>query len=165
MLFRSAAQELGKHLGRRGVTVTTTSSTGFPLWAAMAARRQGAVALAFSPAASQSEHEHVYQQDRAGYTNIIYTGFGTSGASVMGVRSSDAVVFGCGGMSSILELITAIQEGKPIGILEGAWPTDEVLADMLATQYPDYAHIMTHDDPAELAAMMVKQIGYNHGQA
>lgn len=156
------ALEQGKHLGAllggRGIDVATTATSGFPLWVALAAHRGGSTTLAFSPAASAREHQHVYQQPEEGFSSLVYTGFGTSGASVMGVRSSDAVIFGCGGMSSILELVTAIQESKPIGILEGSWGIDDVLEEMLATHYPEYPYVVAHSDPEELVALLVSEI-------
>jgi hypothetical protein len=61
-------------------------------------------------------------------------------------------------MSSILECVTAIQEGKPIGILEGPWETDEVLKEMLNKHYPHYEHVIIDSDPRRLVDQVIKRI-------
>lgn len=159
--------DIGKSLGRicreYSINIMTTSTTGFPLWVALAAsghstESPASTTIAFSPAASEREHAEIFRLPREGFDHIIYTGFGTSGASVLALRSSDAIIFGCGGMSSVLECVTAIQEGKPIGILEGPWETDEVIKEMLDKYYPDYEHILIDSDPRRLVDQIIKKI-------
>lgn len=161
--------DIGKQLGRvcreYGINLMSTSTTGFPLWVALAAQgRSGdpsqatSTTIAFSPASSQREHAEVFRLPLEGFSHVIYTGFGTSGSSVLALRSSDAVIFGCGGMSSVLECVTAIQEGKPIGILQGPWETDEVLKEMLEKHYPQYEHVITDADPRRLVDQVIKRI-------
>lgn len=154
--------DIGKRLGEvcaeKEISIMSTSTTGFPLWVALAAHRRGVPTIAFSPAASQHEHTDIFKFPTQGFQHIIYTGFGTSGASILALRSADAVIFGCGGMSSVLECMTAVQEGKPIGILEGPWETDEVLEEMLQKNYPEYEHVITDTDPHRLVERVIKRI-------
>ena len=42
-------------------------------------------------------------------------------------KAADAVVVGCGRMGTVNEFTIAFEDGKPIGVLEGDWETDEVL--------------------------------------
>ncbi|MCB9809075.1 hypothetical protein H6776_01615 [Candidatus Nomurabacteria bacterium] len=149
---------LGKACAEKGLGIMSISTTGFPLWVALAAAREGATTIAFSPATSAREHGDIFKLPVDGFHHVIYTGFGTSGASVLSLRSSDAIIFGCGGMSSVLECVTAIQEGKPIGILEGPWETDEVLENMLKEHYPDYEHVIIDTDPYRLVEQMIKRV-------
>jgi len=151
-------RELGEVCAEHSASIMSTSTTGFPLWVALSASRAGSTTIAFSPASSRHEHVDIFRLPSDGFNHIVYTGFGSSGASVLALRSSDAVIFGCGGMSSILECVTAIQEGKPIGILEGPWETDEVLEEMLKKNYPDYEHVITDTDPRRLVEQIIKRV-------
>jgi len=149
---------VGALCAQKEIAITTTTTTGFPLWAGMACTRDNGMALAFSPAASASEHDDIYHLPTEGFSKIIYTGFGTSGASILALRSSDAILFGCGGMSSILECMTAIEEKKPIGILEGPWDIDETLKELLDVHYPKYEHLFSDTDPNRLIDQLVKRV-------
>ncbi len=91
---------------------------------------------------------------------IVYTGFGTSGAGVLALRSSDAVIFGCGGMTTLFELSTAIQENLPIGILEGDWETDEVIESFIQKYHPQYEPIIRDTDPNRLLDQILKKVKY-----
>ena len=154
--------DVGKALGeicaQHNIDIMTISTTGFSLWVSLAAMRAGSTTIAFSPASSYQEHTEVFRYPTEGFSHLVYTGFGTSGASVLALRSSDAVIFGCGGMSSILECITAIEQGKPIGILQGPWDTDNVLRDMLSKNYPNYEHVIVDTDPRRLVEQMMKRV-------
>jgi hypothetical protein len=90
---------------------------------------------------------------------MIYTGFGNAGADLIMARSSDAVIFGCGRINTIHEFTVALQEGKPIGILEGEWDTDDLLRDILKLEI-DRAHetIFFDHDPNRLVERLIKAV-------
>lgn len=152
------ARTLGRACASKDVVITSTSTTGFPLWVALAASRAGTQTLAFSPAASFAEHVNVYSLPTDGFSNMVYTGFGTAGASVLALRSSDAIIFGCGGMTSIMECVTAIEQNKPVGILKGPWDIDEALQDVFRQNYPDYENLIVDEDPKKLLEQVIKRI-------
>jgi hypothetical protein len=124
------------------------------LWSSLAAQHEGGVSIALSPAASSHEHDAVYRYQRDGYASIVYTGFGATGAALVGVRSSDALIIGCGGIVSPLEVITALEEEKPIGILEGAWQQDPTVAEVLEAHALHYPFLFIHEDPKELISLL-----------
>lgn len=156
------ALEIGRALGReiasQDMVLTTTATTGFPMWAALGAQGVGGLTVAFSPAASESDHVQVHKLPTEGFDMMVYTGFGASGASVLALRSSDAIIFGCGGMTSLLEVTTAVQEQRPIGILKGSWDLDEVIRNFLTENYPDYVHVVSDDDPVRLLEQLTKHV-------
>ncbi len=152
------ARTLGREMAERKIIVTATSTTGFPLWTALGATGEGGTAIAFSPAASEREHMTVHKLPLDGFTMMVYTGFGPTGAGILAMRSSDAVIFGCGGMTTVLETTTAIYENKPIGILEGSWKTDEVIRELLNEHYPDYDNIVVDSDPRRLLDQLAKRV-------
>ena len=121
------AKELGKEIIRQGGILTTGATTGFPYWSTMGAKEEKGFSIGLSPAASEREHVNVYRLPLEYLDLIIYTGFGYSGRNLLLTRSSDAVIVGCGRIGTINEFTVAYEDGKPIGILEGDWQTDEVI--------------------------------------
>ena len=126
-----AARKLGAEIIRQGSVLITGAASGFPFWASMGAKEEGGISIGLSPASSEKEHTDVYRLPLEYMDVIIYTGFGTSGRSMMLGRSADAVIFGCGKMETINEFEVAYHEGKPIGVLEGPWQTDEAIRELI----------------------------------
>jgi hypothetical protein len=113
--------------------------------------------VGFSPAASEAEHVNVYDLPLKYMNTIIYSGFGYAGADLLLSRSSDAIIFGYGGVETIHEFWVAFQENKPIGILKGDWDTDEILYSILKDHEDfDHSRIIFDDDPEKLLTRLVK---------
>jgi uncharacterized protein (TIGR00725 family) len=120
------AEELGREIVRHGAILIDGATTGFPYWAAKGAKSEGGIVMGVSPAASEREHVQVYGLPLDHHDSIMYTGFGYSGRNLLLTRLADAVIVGCGRMGTINEFTIAFEDGKPIGVLEGEWETDEV---------------------------------------
>lgn len=144
------AKELGREVARHGAILVTGATTGFPLWAAMGAKEEGGISIGVSPAASEQEHVEVYKLPLDYMDFIIYTGFGYPGRDILLTRSSDAVVCGCGRIGTIHEFTVAFEDGKPIGILEGSWETDEELKGIIEKGHRPNSKITWSDDPRKL---------------
>jgi uncharacterized protein (TIGR00725 family) len=127
-----AARNLGISVARAGAVLAVGATTGIPLWAAKGALDNGGTVLAFSPAANAREHRDIYHLPDMPSTAMIYTGFGLAGCDVMMMRAAHGVLIGCGRIGTIHEFTTAFQEGKPIGVMQGAWDTDELLRDIIS---------------------------------
>jgi len=125
-----AAKNLGKEIIKQGSVLVTGAATGFPFWASMGAKSEGGISIGLSPASSEKEHVNVYRLPIEYMDVVIYTGFGMSGRSMMLSRSADAVIFGCGKIETISEFDVAYRDGKPIGVLEGSWKTDETIKEL-----------------------------------
>ena len=152
------AGELGKIISENDCITTIPATTGFPYWVAKGASAAGGQVLGFSPAANEAEHVNVYDLPTNYMDVIIYSGFGYAGSDLLLSRSSDAVVFGYGGVETIHEFWVAFQENKPIGILKGDWSIDEVLHDLLKGN-PDFDHsqIIFDKDPKRLIEQLIKR--------
>lgn len=153
------AQELGKDLAEAGVITTIPATTGFPFWVAKGAQKSGGQVIGFSPAANESEHHKVYKLPVEYMDVIVYSGFGYAGSDLLLSRSSDAVIFGYGGLETIHEFWVAFQEDKPIGILKGEWDTDEILYSLLRGHEENFDHhrIIFDSDPKRLVEQVVKR--------
>lgn len=152
------AKALGKEIARHGAVIITGATTGFPMWAGMGAIEAGGTVLGFSPATSQREHVDVYRQPLDHITVPIFTGFGYSGRDLLMVRSADAVVFGCGRISTINEFTIAYKEDKPIGILQGDWMTDKLLKQIIDQSHDEARTIIFDKDPRRLIDQLIKAV-------
>jgi len=155
------ARELGREIAKHDITLASTTTTGFALWAAIGAKEAKGKTVAFSPAASLTEHIETYKLPIDSFDFVVYSGFGVTGASVLALRSCDAVIFGCGGLSSIIECTEAVRQNKIIGILEGDWDTDEILEELLAKNYGTYNHVIRDADPRRLVEQIIKRARIN----
>jgi len=144
----------------------TGATVGFPLWAAMGAKAEGGLSIGLSPASSEREHVEVYRLPLDHMDLIIYTGFGFSGRNLLLTRSADAVIVGCGRIGTINEFTVAYEDGKPIGVLEGGWPTDEVIRNMMEKSHRTNNKIIFGKDPKklvkELQELVAKEKKYSN---
>ena len=88
----------------------------------------------------------------------MYTGHGYSGRNLLLTRMADAVVVGCGRMGTFNEFTVAFEDKKPIGILEGAWDTDEVFKNLIEKSRRAHemeGKIVFSSDPKELIAKVI----------
>jgi uncharacterized protein (TIGR00725 family) len=152
------AGELGEIIAKHDCITAIPATTGFPYWVAKGAHGAKGQVIGFSPAAHESEHVEVYDLPTKYMDIIIYSGFGYAGSDLLLSRSSDAVIFGYGGVETIHEFWVAFQEDKPIGVLKGKWSTDEVLHDLLKSN-PEFNHeqIIFDDDPQRLLEQLIKK--------
>ncbi len=152
------AQELGSILAQHDCITIVPAGAGFPYWVAKGAHTNKGNVLSFSPASNEQEHVEIYNLPTKYTDAIIYSGFGYAGSDLLISRTADAVIFGYGGVETIHEFWVAFQEEKPIGILRGAWSTDEVLHDLLKNN-PEFDHdrIIFDDDPKRLVEQLIKK--------
>ena len=151
-------KELGREIVRQGAILVTGATTGLPLWAAMAAKEEGGVSLGISPAATEYEHVNDYGLPLEYLDLIIYTGFGYSGRNLLLTRSSDAVLIGCGRIGTINEFTIAFEDGKPVGILEGEWETDEVIKTIIEKGHRGNPKVVYDSNPKKLVEKVLELV-------
>ncbi len=153
------AEKIGTALAQHGCVVTSSAVAGFPMWAARGAKKGGGMTVGFSPAANVVEHVETYRLPTDNLDMIVYTGFGYAGSDLLLMRSSDAIVFGCGRIGTIHEFTVAFQDRKPIGILEGDWDTAELLKDIMARDIErNHDNIVIDKDPIRLVEQLIKLV-------
>ncbi len=152
------AQELGREIVRQGAILVTGATTGFPFWSTMGAKEEGGISVGLSPASTEAEHVQTYGLPLDYLDLIIYTGFGYSGRNLMLTRSSDAVIIGCGRVGTINEFTIAFEDGKPIGILEGDWETDEVIRMIMEKGHRVSDQVVFDSDPKSLVAHVIELV-------
>lgn len=144
------AKELGREIARQGAILVTGATTGFPLWSAMGAKEEGGISIGISPAASEREHVEIFKLPLDYLDLVIYTGFGYPGRDILLTRTADAVICGCGRVGTIHEFTVAFEDGKPIGILEGSWETDDELKEIIEKGHRPNPKIVSSNDPKKL---------------
>jgi uncharacterized protein (TIGR00725 family) len=152
------AMALGKAIAENGAIITTGATTGFPAWSAAGAKKAGGFSVGLSPAANSEEHVATYKAPLDDMDFIMYTGFGYPMRDILLVRSSEAVIFGCGRIGTIHEFTIAFEDDKPIGILEGCWPTDEVIRNIIENSNRPHDHIIFDNDPDRLVKKIIAMI-------
>lgn len=154
------AQELGREIVRQGAVLVTGATTGFPLWSAMGAKEEGGMSIGLSPAVTEKEHVEHYKLPLEYMDIIIYTGGGYSQRDILMTRTADAVILGCGRIGTIHEFTIAFEDNKPIGILRGEWPTDEVIENILANsdRAGDNRKIVYDTDPKKLVEKIIELV-------
>ena len=153
-----SSKELGREIIRQGGVLLNGATTGFPLWAAMGAKEEKGVCIGLSPAASEHEHVETYRLPVDYLDLIIYTGFGYPGRDLLLVRSSDALIVGCGRVGTIHEFTIAFEDTKPIGILEGEWNTSQTIKDILERSNRPHDHVIFDSDPANLVKRILVMV-------
>jgi len=152
------AKEVGREIAKHGAIITSGATTGFPLYAAMGAKDECGFSIGFSPAATEREHVETYKLPMEYMDVIIYTGFGYSGRDLLLVRSSDAVIIGCGRIGTLNEFSVAFEDHRPIGILEGTWETDEILRRVIETAHRPNGKIIYDSDPKAMVERLLELV-------
>jgi len=159
------AKNLGAIIADHDCILTLPATGGFPLWVAKGARENNGHVVGFSPAANEREHHTVYNLPHEHIDMMVYSGFGYAGSDLLLSRSSDAIIFGYGGLETVHEFWVAFQEDKPIGVLKGDWDTDEVLYSLLKDhEHIDHTRIIFDSDPVRLVEQLIKQAKENKVQ-
>lgn len=152
------AKKIGRAVGKAGHFLVTGSHHGFPLFAAIGAKERRGEVIYFSPAANHKEHIDAYRLDVDQADVIIYTGFGHTGTQVFTTRSADAVIIGCGKLDALHDFTLALQEGKPIGVLRGAWEIDEVIERLVGPEPKSHHAVIFEDNPETLVEKLLELV-------
>lgn len=152
------AKELGREIAAHGAIINTGATTGFPMYAAMGAKDECGFSIGFSPAANEREHVDTYKLPLDFMDVVVYTGFGYSGRDLLLVRSSDALVVGPGRIGTLNEFSIAFEDGKPTGVLEGSWPTANLLREVLDAAHRPNPHIIFDSDPKAIVERLIEMV-------
>ncbi len=152
------AKEVGREIARQGCQIATGATSGFPMYAAEGAKEAGGFSFGLSPAASKKEHLETYRLPLKALDAVVYTGFGFPGRDLMLIRSSDAVVIGCGRIGTIHEFTVAWEANMPLGILEGEWPTDEVIKNIIKNSNRENPNVIFEKDPKKMVERLIEMV-------
>lgn len=144
------AERLGETIAKRGHVLTTGATVGLPYYAARGAKLAGGMSIGFSPASSIREHLHKYRLPHVYFDFINFTGLNYVGRDQYLVQSSDAVITVGGRFGSLHEFVTALESGKPCGVLIGSGGAADVIPSLMDLE-PTFNRLVVYDeDPVRL---------------
>lgn len=152
------AKILGEEIAKHKAILVNGATTGFPMWAAIGAKEAGGFTIGLSPASTEKEHVEAYHLPVDYMDIILYTGFGYSGRNLFLTRSADAVIVGCGRWGTINEFTIALEDGKPIGVLEGAGGSTDVIKDIIEKSARGPGNIVYDADPKKLVEKVLELV-------
>jgi uncharacterized protein (TIGR00725 family) len=151
------AMATGKAIAEHGHILTTGATVGLPYYAAFAAKKAGGTSIGFSPASSLREHLRKYRLPHDVFDFINFTGLNYVGRDLYLVQSSDAVITIGGRFGSLHEFTSALEAGKPCGVLLGSGGTADLIPQLMQTlEPPDGDMVIFDDDPKRLVDKLVK---------
>jgi len=156
------AEEVGREVVRQGGMLLTGATTGIPDFAAKGAKEEGGIVIGISPAASYQHHVKTYKLPTENYDTIIFTGFDYSGRNLLLTKAADAVIVICGGFGTLNEFTIALEDNKPIGIIEGSGGAAEEVETLLKKINDPHRHgagkVVFSKDPKELIDKLTELI-------
>lgn len=151
------AETIGKTIAKRGHVLTTGATVGLPYYAAMGAKKAGGISIGFSPAASLREHLRKYRLPYHCFDFINFTGLEYVGRDLYLVQSSDAVITIGGRFGSLHEFTSALEAGKPCGVLIGSGGAADLIPKLMEILEPPQKSLVIYsDDPEDLVDQIIK---------
>ncbi len=145
------ALQLGYEIAKHGHILTTGATVGLPFYAAKGAKKAGGMSVGFSPAGSLREHLRKYRLPFEYFDFINFTGLQYVGRDLYLVQSSDAVITVGGRFGSLHEFISALEAGKPCGILLGSGGAADIIPQLMELLEAPHRSLVVYDtDPAAL---------------
>ena len=156
------AKEIGREVVKQGGILLTGATTGIPDFAAQGAKEEGGVVIGISPAASYQHHVKTYKLPTENYDTIVFTGFDYSGRNLLLTKAADAVIVICGGFGTLNEFTIALEDDKPIGVLEGSGGTASEIDGMMEKIKDPHRHgagkVIFSKEPKDLIGRLIKLI-------
>lgn len=152
------AKEVGREIVRQQGVLVTGATTGIPYWSAIGAKEEGGFSIGLSPAASEKEHVKSYRLPTDYFDIIIYTGFNYSGRNLLLTRSADAVIIICGRTGTLNEFSIAVEDRKPVGVLEGTGGLADEAKKLLESLRKPHDNIVYSRDPKDLVEKVMEMI-------
>ncbi len=156
------AREVGREIAEQGCILSTGATSGFPDFSAKGYKEaKGIFSLGLSPAANEKEHTDLYLLPIDSCDVVIFTGFGFPVRDIMLVKSSDAMILGCGRIGTIHEFTVAFESNIPVGILEGPWATDKVIRDIIRNSNRTNPNVIFESNPKKMIERLIEMVEAN----
>ncbi|MDQ3158741.1 MAG: hypothetical protein M3P98_01205 [bacterium] len=152
------AEEIGREIARRGHILTTGATVGLPFHAALGAKAEGGMSIGFSPANSLKGHLRKYRLPFEPFDFINFTGLDYSGRDLYLVQSSDAVITIGGRFGSLHEFTSALEAGKPTGILLGSGGTADIVPQLIEVLDPHMRKFVIYESDPKTLVDRIEQV-------
>ncbi len=162
-----AAMAIGGAIAKSGHILTTGATVGLPYFAALGAKEKGGMSVGFSPAHSMLEHVRKYRLPYDVFDFINFTGLHYIGRDMYLVQSSDAVITIGGRFGSLHEFTSALEAGKPCGVLLGSGGLADTIPKLMETLElkPFEVNAVVYDtDPERLVQKIIKVLDEKYAE-
>jgi uncharacterized protein (TIGR00725 family) len=157
------AENIGKYLAEKGITVITGGCIGLPAIVAKSAFTNGAETIAYYPDLNERElfmNEQIHNNDlQNNYTHKkFFKGF--CYRSVRMIEDADGAIVFNGRFGTLSEFTIAVEEGLTVAVIEGTGGiTDEIknLAEIVYKQFP-YNHVVFSKNYKEAIDNLMRDI-------
>lgn len=156
--IKEISKEVGAEIARQGHTLVTGATSGVPYYAAIGCDEAGGENIGFSPAESKIEHIKRYKLPTDPFDIMIYTGSDYVGRDVTMTKSADGVIIVCGRIGTLHEFTTAVECGKPVGILEKSGGMADKIRYILDENRRIKSPIVFERDPKVLVTKLLELI-------
>lgn len=143
------AEAIGKAIAKAGHVLTTGATVGLPYYAAKGAKEGGGMSIGFSPASSIREHLKKYRLPYEYFDFINFTGMNYVGRDLYLVQSSDAVITVGGRFGSLHEFTSALEAGRPCGVLLGSGGTADMIPTLIDALDKRFEDMIVYDTDSE----------------
>jgi uncharacterized protein (TIGR00725 family) len=156
--IKEVSKEVGAEIARQGHVLITGATSGVPFFSAIGCDEAGGQNIGFSPAESKIEHIKRYKLPTDPFDIIVYTGSDYVGRDIIMTKSADGVIIVCGRIGTLHEFTTAVECGKPVGILEKSGGMADKIRYILDENRRIKSPIVMERDPKILVEKLVKLI-------
>lgn len=156
------AAAAGREIAVRGHITLTGATKGLPYEGAKGAKEAGGISVGFSPAMTRLEHVKKYRLPLDMFDTVLYTGFDYMGRDLLLVRSSDAVVMVGGRIGTLNELLIALEEHRPVGVLLGSGGMTEEVEYVLKAAKRARSGIIFGHNPSDLVDELIRILDHKY---
>ncbi len=157
-IILNKAKKIGEVLAKNNVALFTGATTGYSYEAAKGAFENGGLTIGISPAENFDEQTNYYKLPTDFYKLIIYTGHGYKARDIVLIRSVDGLILIGGGVGTLCELATAIDNHKVIGILQGSGGATNLCEQIAKISHRVKPKFIYDSDPERLVNKLIKFI-------
>ena len=157
--FETKAWSIGKAIAEQGATLFTGATAGFPLAAVRGCNSVGGRSVGIAPGESAEDQFNRFEKiDLNLLSHVIFTGVGYKMRDIVMIRSVDAIIAIGGGVGTLVEISTAIDIRKPIGILQGSGGASELYEQINEISHRNKGVFIIDKNPEKLVKKLISYL-------
>jgi len=157
--FNEKAKVIGQTIAKLGHQLFTGVTTGFSYEAVQGASQAGGVVIGISPATTYEEHVERFEKVELDlWSTIIYTGVGYKMRDVIMIRSIDAAIYIGGGVGTLVEMSSAPDLKKVMGILAGSGGATDLIETIQKISHRNPPIVIKEEDPIKLVEKIIQKL-------
>ncbi|MDD5254117.1 MAG: hypothetical protein PHG05_03360 [Candidatus Nanoarchaeia archaeon] len=132
------SKDVGKEIALKGHILITGVSTGVSQNAAIGAKTNKGIVIGISPNNKDEFSESIRLNN---HDFVIKTGLGYKFRNILTIRNSDGIIVINGSFGTLNEVTIAVEENKPIVIIENTGGCSNLIKEIFEKLNPEYSYI------------------------